>query len=134
MFLCNTKYMVHKIFNALSNVELTGFLIILVPFANFIFKNYYYYLPIEIFLIFVVLSIFYVGLVFISKLAKNNYEIVLFLLSFLLSQSYHYYFVKPFMLNNIYTFIVSIILAFIFLLVFVIKKKFKILNVFLVFV
>ena len=133
MFLCNTKYMVHKIFNALSNVELTGFLIILVPFANFIFKNYYYYLPIELFLIFVVLSIFYVGLVFISKLAKNNYEIVLFLLSFLLSQSYHYYFVKPFMLNNIYTFIVSIILAFIFLLVFVIKKKFKILNVFLVF-
>lgn len=133
MFLCNTKYMVHKIFNALSNVELTGFLIILVPFANFIFKNYYYYLPIEIFLIFVVLSIFYVGLVFISKLAKNNYEIVLFLLSFLLSQSYHYYFVKPFMLNNICTFIVSIILAFIFLLVFVIKKKFKILNVFLVF-
>ena len=132
MLLCNTKYMVHKIFNALSNVELTGFLIILVPFANFMFKNYYYYLPIEVFLIFVVLSIFYLGLVFISKLAKNNFEIVLFLLSFLLSQSYHYYFVKPFMLNNIYTFIVSIISAFIFLLVFVIKKKFKILNVFLV--
>lgn len=67
MLLCNTKYMVHKIFNALSNVELTGFLIILVPFANFMFKNYYYYLPIEVFLIFVVLSIFYLGLVFISK-------------------------------------------------------------------
>ena len=125
--------MVHKIFKALNMVELTGFLVILVPFANFMFKNYYYYLPIEIFLIFVVLLIFYIGLVFISKLAKNSYEIVLFLLSFLLSQSYHYYFVKYLILNNTYAFILSTISAFIFLLVFVIKKKFKILNVFLVF-
>lgn len=133
MFLCNTKYMAHKIFEALNKVELTGFLIILMPFANFVFKNYYYYLPIELILIFGVISIFYIGLIFISKIAKNNYEIVLFILSFFVSQTYHYYFANPLMLNNIYTFIVSIISAFIFLLVFVIKKKFKILNVFLVF-
>lgn len=118
--------------NVLNIFELSGFLLIILPLCTFIFVNYCYLLPLEIFLSTIIIFIIYLCLMLISKLAKKHYNIILITLSFLLALSYQYYFSK-FFIDNIFKFYLYAFIIFVIILFFVIKNKAKFLNVFLIF-
>lgn len=109
--------MLNKLSTILNKVEISGFLLLIFPFFDFIFKNFYYFLPAEIFLIFLYYVILYLVLILFSKIAKKYYDIFLVSSSFIISLFYYHVW----------------LLVFCVLLIFVIKKKYKLINIFMIF-